>query len=93
MKEDEKPFEIPKFDTEAFVSNIDELMKKKMEADRKIREDLVSQTWPTWLFPENFDGWVQLENWCRDQEGKMRFPQIPPEVIAQVIENGRSRYL
>ena len=81
------------FSSTEFINNIDELMKRKMEADRKAQEELLSQNWPIWLFPQQFDSWFKFENWCRQTEGKMRLPPPPPEVISQIIANGRGQYV
>lgn len=77
----------------AFLKNVDEMIKKKLEADQILRESLLNANWPIWLYPQEFDQWVKFENWCRKTAGIMMLPSPPREVIAKVLENGNGLYI
>jgi len=83
--------ETPHIEAPAFIEDMQELMERKFEADRILREEMLSQTWPVWLYPEEFDAWLTFDRWCRKTSGKMLLPSPPPEIIAKVIANGRER--
>lgn len=56
-----------------------------MDIYKKEQEELAKQTWPTWLLPEEFQGWFNKENEYRKTVGKPLLPNPPEEVIQEVL--------
>lgn len=88
MKNEQQTIKVPPSDPDKYT---DEAIKKTIleyaEKKNKEKEELDAMTWPVWLKYEEFVTWYQIEQKIRENDGKMRLPPPPQEVLDRLANN------
>ena len=59
------------------------------ETLKALHNEKLNENWPTWLTPNSFELWFHFENWCRTKEGKNKLPIPLPNIVEEIMKNGK----
>lgn len=65
--------------------DMEKIMREYRESQRREKEELAAQTWPTWLPAKDFEKWYVDEQEYRRGMGMTMLPNPPGEIVQEIL--------